>query len=58
VKDGKLEPMAVNVGGKTEKIAAAPMAPEAAPKMGEMKKDDMKKDDMKKGDMKKDEKKM
>jgi len=41
VKDGKLVPMAVNVAGKTEKIAAeAPMAPE-------MKKDE-KKDAMKK----------
>jgi branched-chain amino acid transport system substrate-binding protein len=53
VKDGKLVPMAVNVGGKTEKIAAAEPAPAAAaPKM-----DEMKKDDMKKGEMKKDEKK-
>jgi branched-chain amino acid transport system substrate-binding protein len=45
VKDGKLVPMAVNVGGKTEKVAAAEAAPAAAPAapMGEMKKDDMKK---------------
>ena len=33
VKDGKLMPMAMNVGGKTEKVAAdAPAAPAAAPK--------------------------
>ena len=51
VKDGKLEPMAVNVGGKTEKVAAveeAPAAAPAAPKMEEMKKDDMKKEEEKK----------
>jgi branched-chain amino acid transport system substrate-binding protein len=29
VKDGKLMPMAMNVGGKTEKVDAAPMAPAA-----------------------------
>jgi len=52
VKDGKLVPMAINVGGKTEKIAAAEEAPAAAPagesKMG---------GEMKSGGMKKDEKK-
>ena len=56
VKDGKLEPMAINVAGKTEKIdmATAPAAPAAAPApaggtmapaapQGEMKKDETKK---------------
>ncbi|HEY3031237.1 MAG TPA: branched-chain amino acid ABC transporter substrate-binding protein, partial [Bradyrhizobium sp.] len=53
VKDGKLVPMAVNVGGKTEKVAAA--APGAAePKKDEMKKEEPKKDEMMKGEMKKD----
>jgi branched-chain amino acid transport system substrate-binding protein len=45
VADGKLVPMAINVGGKTEKIAAdapAPAMAPAAPKMDEMKKDDKK----------------
>jgi branched-chain amino acid transport system substrate-binding protein len=31
VKDGALVPMAMNVGGKTEKLAAAAPAPAAAP---------------------------
>ena len=52
VKDGKLSPMAMNVGGKTEKVeAAAPAAPAAAP--AEAKKDEMKKDEMKKDEAKK-----
>src|SRR5207237_1167648 len=58
VKDGKLMPMAVNVGGKTEKLAAAAPAGAAAPAPAEpMKKDEMMKGEMKKGEMKKDEKK-
>src|SRR5438552_9973058 len=56
VKDGKLMPMAVNVGGKTEKLAAAAAAPAAAP-AEPMKKDEMKKGEMMKDEMKKDEKK-
>jgi hypothetical protein len=61
VKDGKLMPMAVNVGGKTEKVAAAAAGAEPM-KKEEMKKDEsmkgeMKKDEMMKGEMKKDEKK-
>jgi len=56
VKDGKLMPMAVNVGGKTEKLAAAAPAGAAAPAPAEpMKKDEMMKGEMKKGEMKKDE---
>jgi branched-chain amino acid transport system substrate-binding protein len=50
VKDGKLEPMAINVGGKTDKVAAAaPAAPAMAPAMApaEPKKDEMKKDEKK-----------
>jgi branched-chain amino acid transport system substrate-binding protein len=45
VADGKLVPMAVNVGGKTEKVAAeaAPAAMPAAPMKDDMKKDAMKK---------------
>src|SRR5438874_9163852 len=58
VKDGKLMPMAVNVGGKTEKVAAAAAAPAAAPAPAEpMKMDEMMKGEMKKGEMMKDEKK-
>src|SRR5256714_4998634 len=45
VKDGKLMPMAVNVGGKTEKVEAMAAAPEG--KKDEMKKAEMRKDDMK-----------
>ena len=54
VKDSKLEPMAINVAGKTEKIdmAAAPAAPAAAPAGGTMApaapKGEMKKDETKK----------
>jgi len=45
VADGKLVPMAVNVGGKTEKVAAeaAPAAMPAAAMKDDMKKDAMKK---------------
>jgi branched-chain amino acid transport system substrate-binding protein len=45
VADGKLVPMAVNVGGKTEKVAAeaAPAAMPAAPMKDDVKKDAMKK---------------
>ena len=57
VKDGKLVPMAINVGGKTEKVAAAEAAPAAAPAPAmapaEPKKDEMKKDEMKKDEKKK-----
>ena len=56
VKDGKLEPMAVNVAGKTEKIETASAAPAAAPAPGgTMAPAAPMKDDMKKGEMKKDE---
>ena len=61
VKDGKLVPMAMNVGGKTEKVAAAPAAastPAMAPAPGgAMAPAEPKKDEMKKGEMMKDEKK-
>ena len=45
VKDGKLVPMAVNVGGKTEKIEVAAAAPAAAAPSGEPKKGEMKKEE-------------
>src|SRR2546426_1343740 len=54
VKDGKLVPVAVNIAGKTEKLAAAAAAPAAAP-AEPMKKDEMMKGEMKKGEMMKDE---
>jgi branched-chain amino acid transport system substrate-binding protein len=38
VQDGKLTPMAINVGGKTEKVAAMEPAAPAEPKKDEMKK--------------------
>jgi len=51
VTDGKLVPMAINVGGKTEKVAAdaAPAAPAMAPAMAPAapKSDEMKKDEKK-----------
>ena len=50
VKDGKLQPMAINVGGKTEKVAAMAAAEPKKDEMkagGEMKKDDMKKTEKK-----------
>jgi branched-chain amino acid transport system substrate-binding protein len=42
VKDGKLVPMAVNVGGKTEKIGMAEIAPAKKEGMGEKMKEEMK----------------
>ena len=53
VRDGKLVPMAINVGGKTETVAAAGEAPAPAA-MPEAKTGDMKQGTMDSGAMKKD----
>ena len=47
VKDGALVPLAMNVGGKTEKLAAAPAAPAAPAPAAPAKSDAMKPDAMK-----------
>ena len=47
VKDGALVPLAMNVGGKTEKLAAAPAAAAAPAPVAPAKSDAMKPDAMK-----------